>query len=87
MSDDATKIEIPTAPDGSSGVVIEACTLNGQPAVRLLVVVDGRANRVTLDPKSMLGVACLIGDICEKQGRKLRELAEIRSPNIVEMAN
>ena len=69
MSDETGKIEIPTTPDGSSGIVIEPCYANGAHAVRLILVVDGRGHRVTLDPKTMLGVACLIGHVCEAQGR------------------
>lgn len=57
-----------------SGLRVEVLEIEGVPAVRIGVVVDGTAHQITLGPKDALGVACLIGGYAEKAASELHEI-------------
>ena len=60
----SAKVEIPTG--GGSGLVVEHVEINGAPCVRLSFVLDGIANRITLEPIDALGVAYVIAGFSEE---------------------
>lgn len=89
MSDpsELRKIEYPTTADGRSGLVIEQTTSDGSPAVRVGIVIDGHAYRITLCPKDALGLALVIGDFGKRAADEQNAEAHPRLPQVVEMMN
>lgn len=66
------KFDLATGED--SGIRIELVDLDGIPAVRIGVIVDGLAHQITLAPRDALGVALCVGGLAERAGHELNEI-------------
>lgn len=86
-SNEAQKVEFPMANDGRSGLVIERTSSDGFPAVRVGIVIDGHAYRITLCAKDALGLALVIGDFAKRAADDQNAAAKLCRPLPVEAIN